>query len=246
MGPLSDLVDLVLARTCAGCGAAGTRWCGECALWLSGTPISRTLVSGSPDLRVWSAAAYSAPVRAALVGWKDRDRPDLSPVLAAAAGRAARAALGALDLTGEGTAVVVVPAPSSAAARRSRGWHPVRDLAGRTALGLRRRGTPARMLPVLRQRRGVRDQAGLGADERSANLVGALWVPVGWRPHVRGRLCLIVDDVVTTGATLTEAARALRDAGAGPVVAATVAATVLRRAAGPSSRTIGVTAGPVE
>ncbi len=227
-GSLAELVDLTLARTCAGCGSSGTRWCGDCASAFSGQPLARTLASAGGAVRVWSAAGYAGVVQSALVAWKDRDRPDLTPVLAVALGRAARAAVGELDPAGAGAPVVVVPAPSSAAARRARGRQPVRDLAAGTTGGLRRRGTAARMLPALRQRRGVRDQAGLTADARGTNLAGALWVPDGWRSRLDGSSCLILDDVVTTGATLAEAARALRDAGAGPLVAATVAATSLR------------------
>ena len=221
-GSLLVLGDLALARTCAGCGVQGTRWCVDCALALSGPLLSRELAIG---LRVWSAAAYDGTVRTALVGWKDHDRPDVTSVLAVALHRAARTAVsGLLDPD----RLVVVPAPSSSAARRARGRTPVRDLAQRLTRALRRRGTPAVMLPVLRQRRGVHDQSALDADARAANLTGALWVPESWWPHLHGRACLLVDDVVTTGATLSEAMRALRAAGAGPVAAVTVAATVLR------------------
>ena len=222
-GALGDLADLVLARACAGCGTGGTRWCLGCATHLLDPPRRRDL----GGLRVWSAAGYAGPVQTALVAWKDRDRPDLTRVLAAALGRAARPAVN--ELGPDATGLVIVPAPSSASARRTRGRHPVRDLARDAGTGLSRRGTPARVLPVLRQRRGVRDQSGLDAPQRSVNLDGALWVPRGWRGRLGGRPCLLVDDVVTTGATLLEAARVLRDAGAGPVVAATVAATELRR-----------------
>lgn len=227
---LIDLADLVLARTCAGCGTGLTRWCLGCATHLGDPPRRRDLGT----LSVWSTASYAGPVQTALVAWKDRDRPDLTPVLAAALGRAARCALSEIasdDAVERAVvaALVIVPAPSSASARRARGRHPVRDLARDAAVGLSRRGTVARVLPVLRQRRGVRDQSGLDARERAVNLSGALWVPPGWRGRLVGRPCLLVDDVVTTGATLLEAARVLRDAGAGPVVAATVAATELRR-----------------
>ena len=225
-----DLADLVLARGCAGCGAGRTRWCPGCAAHLGEPPRRRDLGS----LPVWSAAAYAGPVQTAMVAWKDRDRPDLARVRAAALGRAARSALSEIesDDVHEPAVVaglVIVPAPSSASARRARGRHPVRDLARDAAIGLRRRGTVARVLPALRQRPGVRDQSGLDARQRADNLDGALWVPHGWSGRLLGRPCLLVDDVVTTGATLVEAARVLRDAGAGPVVAATVAATELRR-----------------
>lgn len=222
---IAELTDLALARSCGGCGAARTRWCSHCAGLLTGPLLARDLLVPGGPVRAWSAAAYDGAVRTAVVAWKDRERPDLSPHLALALQRAAAAAVAELAAS----SVLVVPAPSSAAARRRRGWHPVRDLARHTARRLRRRGTAARMLPALVQRAGVHDQASLTADERMANLHGALAVPAQWRALVRGRPVLLVDDVLTTGATLGEAARALREAGAGPVAAATVAATVLRR-----------------
>jgi predicted amidophosphoribosyltransferase len=71
----------------------------------------------------------------------------------------------------------------------------------------------------------VQDQAGLGAAARLQNLHGALRVVPGWAPYLSGRDCVIVDDVVTTGATLLDCARALEKAGARVRAAATVAAT---------------------
>ena len=84
-----------------------------------------------------------------------------------------------------------------------------------------------RVAPALVQVPGVRDQSGLDARARQANLAG------GFR--LRGRLpdrpVVLVDDLVTTGSSLTEAARVLRRAGVAVLGAATVAATD-RRAAG--------------
>ena len=76
---------------------------------------------------------------------------------------------------------------------------------------------------VLRHTRRVGDQAGLGRDARAANLAGALAVRPRARDAVRGAACLVVDDVLTTGATVAEAARALRSDGAAHVAAATLA-----------------------
>ncbi len=230
LGALGELVDLALARECGGCGTAGTRWCDACAAELLGPLLLRELPGDLPgDLPVWSVCAYDGVVREAVVAWKDRDRADLTAPFAGALLRAAVAASGAL--AGAGHPLMVLPAPSSPAARRTRGRQPVRELSRRTAAGLRRRGVPAQLLPVLRQRRAVADQAGLGSTERAQNLAGALWLPRAWRAQLRGRRCLLVDDVVTTGATLQEAARVLAEAGAGPIAAVTVAATMLRRAA---------------
>ena len=84
---------------------------------------------------------------------------------------------------------------------------------------------------LLVQRRGVQDQAGLGAAARSANLDGALRTRRGRRTLPSGSIVVLVDDVVTTGSTLTEASRALEAAGVVLLGAATVAA-----AADPRSR----------
>ena len=88
-----------------------------------------------------------------------------------------------------------------------------------------RPGPALRVAPVLRHVRRVEDQSGLGTVERRGNLAGALSVIPLWHSVIRGRRCLLVDDVVTTGATFAEAARALRAAGAGSVLGASLAAT---------------------
>jgi hypothetical protein len=71
---------------------------------------------------------------------------------------------------------------------------------------------PAQVVAVLRQRRGVADQSGLNSRQRMDNLAGALTVvPGGGRLLAEG-LVVLVDDLMTTGASLTEAARAVREA----------------------------------
>ncbi|MDX3574485.1 ComF family protein, partial [Streptomyces sp. ID05-47C] len=96
---------------------------------------------------------------------------------------------------------------------RSRGHDPARRIALAAASELRGWGVPARVAAVLRQRRSVADQAGLNSRQRLGNLAGALAVVAGG-----GRLLgdagavVLVDDLVTTGASLAEAARAVRAA----------------------------------
>ncbi|MGW1778433.1 ComF family protein, partial [Streptomyces sp. NPDC002143] len=108
--------------------------------------------------------------------------------------------------------VLLVPVPSARAAVRARGHDPARRIALAAAGELRRVGVPARVAAVLRQRRAVVDQAGLDSRQRLDNLVGALGVVPGGARVLCGGPVVLVDDLVTTGASLAEAARAVRSA----------------------------------
>jgi predicted amidophosphoribosyltransferase len=127
---------------------------------------------------------------------------------------------GAVRQLGRPDGVVLVPVPSSPAAVRARGQDHARRLARAAARTLP--GVPAR--PLLRLTRAVADQAGLDTAARARNLSGALTARAS-----AGLRVVVVDDVVTTGATLAEATRALQAAGAQVLGAAVVAATVRRR-----------------
>ncbi|MFF1308816.1 ComF family protein [Streptomyces sp. NPDC058307] len=113
---------------------------------------------------------------------------------------------------GLGVPVLLVPVPSARRAVRARGHDPARRIALAAAGELRRAGMPTRVVAVLRQRRGVADQSGLNSRQRLDNLAGALTVvPGGGRLLAEG-LVVLVDDLMTTGASLAEAARAVREA----------------------------------
>jgi predicted amidophosphoribosyltransferase len=129
-------------------------------------------------------------LRTALLGYKERGRRDLAPALAALLAEAATELPGPL---------VLVPAPSRPAAARARGGDHVLRLCRALARSPLRAGTVA-VAPVLRAARGTRDSVGLDAAERAANLAGSLRT-VARRPPPGTRVVL-VDDVVTTGATL--------------------------------------------
>ena len=89
---------------------------------------------------------------------------------------------------------------------------------------LRREGVAVECVRTLAQVRRIADQSGLSAAERMRNLAGALVAG----PVVRERRVVLVDDVITTGASLVEAARAVEAAGGIVLAAATVAATPRR------------------
>ncbi|MFE2156079.1 ComF family protein [Streptomyces lavendulae] len=218
-----ELAGLVLPGDCAGCGAARAVLCPRCGDALSGAgagpvrPAARR--SGPVGLPgVHAGARYEGAVRAVVLAHKERGAlPLAGPLGTALAAAVLRGCGGAGEL-------VLVPVPSARRAVRARGHDPARRIALAASGRLRRAGAPARVAPVLRPRRRVADQAGLGARERLENLAGALEVCRGGARVTAGARIVLVDDVITTGATLAEAARALRAAGLGVAGAAVVAA----------------------
>jgi predicted amidophosphoribosyltransferase len=114
--------------------------------------------------------------------------------------------------------------PPGRADRGRRGADLVADLARGVVDGAVAAGVDARLAPVLVRRRGG-DQVGLGVRERARNLHGHVVVRPRARARVAGRAVLLVDDVLTTGATLAACGTALRDAGASVVGCLTLAST---------------------
>ena len=216
------LTDLVLPAPCAGCGATSApSVCPECLADLGPprlVPPQPVHPHGLPR-RVYCLAGWEGSARELVLAHKERSRTDLARPL----GRALAPAVACLAPG----PVVLVPVPSRPAVRRSRGHDPVGRTARATAAALRADGTPALAIPLLRHSRVVRDQAGLTATERARNLAGALVARPGAAASLPAAALILIDDVLTTGATLTEATRALRAAGV-EVAGAVVLAAVLR------------------
>jgi predicted amidophosphoribosyltransferase len=212
---LTALLDLVLPRTCAGCAARGAALCEGCRDRLRAAPVGLVRPDpcppGLPAVR--ALGGYDGPLKQLLLAHKEHARLDLSGPLGAALAAVVRG-------FGEDR-VVLCPAPSSRAAVRSRGYDHATRLA-RAAAGQLGSGVVVQRLLV--PARGVRDQAGLTSEQRARNLRGALRAV----PAAPARV-VVVDDVVTTGATLVEAARALVAQGHHVVGAAVLGATARRR-----------------
>ncbi|MFR9731008.1 ComF family protein [Saccharopolyspora sp. MS10] len=221
------LVDLVLPRRCAGCRSPGTGWCAGCARELGGLRAVRgALPAGAePVPPVFALGAYRAAARRAVLAYKIGGRRDLADPL----GRALADGVAGLGDWGIGSepegAWHLVPAPSRALASRRRGGAHMTRVARRAAAELARRGIAAEVADCL-VASGTRDSVGLDAAERLANLAGRLAVRSRRSPPPGARV-LLVDDVLTTGATALSSLRALTGRGL-----ATAAVLVLTTAAG--------------
>lgn len=250
-----DLLRLVVPLGCAGCGAVDVVLCDACRdalgsgaqrvdgaaprlarLPRGGQRTSAAVRAATGDGLVsrWpvlACAVGTGPVRTVVVSWKDRGRTDCTGVLCARLGEAARAGVALVPVESlAGREVWVVPVPSTRAAVRRRGREHTVELARAAADVLRASWSPAsrvRTVPALAHaRRRTADQTGLGARARWRNLDGALRVRRAARTaSPRPAVCVLVDDVLTTGATLAESARALHAAGHEVVLGLVLAAT---------------------
>jgi predicted amidophosphoribosyltransferase len=179
----------------------------------------------------WAAAEYDGVVRALVIGHKERRLLGLRAPLAQLLAHAVRAALA--DRSGP---VLLVPVPSRPGVARARGHDPTGRMTARAARLLRHDGADVIAMPLLRCRAGAVDQAGLGAAERAANLAGSMHCPVELLRRLASRRTqvriVVCDDVVTTGATVREAQRALEAVGLEVEAVAAVAATRRRNPTG--------------
>lgn len=225
---LAEALSVVFPTWCAGCDVPDVTLCSSCRASLRPVGLARTVAG----VEVRSAVAFEGVAARIVRAFKEDGRTPLARPLGAAlaaavAGRGTAAAASTTSWSAFARAAdrsparttgaeawadaVVVPVPSSRAAFRRRG-HPVAELLARRA-GL----SPRRLLLPAR---AAADQRGLGRDERARNVAHTMRAR-----DAAGLRVVVVDDVVTTGATLGEAVRALTDAGAVVVGAATVAAT---------------------
>jgi ComF family protein len=205
---MAALLDLLLPPTCPGCGQEGTLICTDCRRHLSarldeppGAPIG--LPGGLPDgvAQLEWCAPFTGPTRAALHELKyAANRRLAQPLGELLAARWRRAGIG-----GE----LLVPVPVHADRLRQRGYDQAVLLAEATGAAL---GLP--VVPALRRGRATTAQHALGRGARSANVGAAFAVEPRATAAVRGRWVVLVDDVVTTGATLSACAAALLGAGA--------------------------------
>lgn len=222
-------LDLLFPPTCGGCARPGSRWCEECRrevpslsepiCEVCGLPIKETGLC--PDcqrarppyrvLRSWSA--FDAPIRNALHRLKYRRDIGLGDALAAQLSEYVSALNWPVDL--------VVPVPLGPRRLRERGYNQVGLVARPLSLAMRIAYSADALVRV----RETRSQVGLTRLQRRENVSGAFRA----KPtRAKGRVVLLMDDIATTGSTLSSCAEALYAAGARDVFAVTVSRALPR------------------
>ncbi|WP_427171602.1 ComF family protein [Arthrobacter sp. 92] len=268
-GAVHELLALVAPVDCVCCGAEDRALCNGCERQVrrltripfraEGPAPALMDVDGSVILPVVAAGVYREELAQAMLAFKKHGQGQLESVLAQGLGRAIRAA------TGEVAGLCLVPVPSSGNAFRRRGFSPVhlllknlhrhgelreavladalRKVPPLLANGPLRRDPAPGLRAILPHLGHPGGQKGLGRGERAQRVRGSMRSKAGsFSPGVRGRHCLIVDDVLTTGATLAEAARAIHASG-GIVRGAVVLAATRPPDAGDIARPRGARTG---
>ena len=209
----SDFKYLLFPTRCFGCRELGYSICSQCRkLWNPHLYKSRIL-----DVAVYSAIPYSSVAKNILLSAKEQNIKS--------ADRLVQIALSASlqELFQKHARCAIVPIPSGRSSNRRRG----RDFINEMAISVAKDFGVA-VLPLLEHQRIIRDQSNLNIADRRENLAMALAVKPSFHRNYSGESVVILDDLVTTGATINEANRALTRGGF-KVQAAATACVALRR-----------------
>lgn len=218
----SDLADLVLGRACLMCSAPGRSLCSSCLNALRSSGLCGTGRLDDLDPRRALPLTYALPYRGVgstlVLAYKEHGHHCLRTALGTLLADAVMCAVEGSMVDGS---LVIVPVPSHA--RPARGFDALQGIVGHAQRELARHRIPSIVAPVLQRSRRHGPLKRLDRQSRIRAVHGTMQV----RASAQGRLppgpVLVVDDVITSGATAREAVRALQDAGATVTAVAAVA-----------------------
>ena len=209
MSLLEEFLNLVLPTQCAICGTSGSSICQDCQNEYFYQPrrVSRFDLSG------FSSCLYEKEVAAVIQAAKEDGQ---TAILKTMAKSMAKSMAKIITTFAPADSIYLVPIPSKKSSTLNRGYNPTTLLAAGVARHLAQDfNLLVKVGDILKLNRDVLDQASLSGQERRNNLIGAMSLKKNLERQSVSNLGAVwlVDDVVTTGATIREAARCLREAG---------------------------------
>lgn len=229
-----DFLNLVLPAECVGCGCEDQTLCPECAAVLRRLTCSpfraeysaEALVGvfGESHLPVVASGEYRDALASSILAFKNHGRTELCLPLGRALARALTTALDEIPSNSppRGSTLWLVPIPSTGSGWRRRGYDPVAMIL-RALVREGRLPEGVEIVPVLAVRARLpwnrRHQKALGRAGRRRNVHNTMrnrrlaWGSARLKANPRGQELLLVDDVLTTGATLREGAKTLTESG---------------------------------
>lgn len=218
-GLARDLSDLVLPQRCVGCGQPAEVLCRGCITLAAALDLRHPEPSPSGFPPCAAYGDYGGVLQSAIIAVKEHHRRELVVPLGDLLADAVQA-------IAPSSSVVLVPVPSSRGAARERGGDHMLRIGRSCAAHLAdRTGDRWQLSVALQTTRFAVDATAMNRSERLAARSGSFIGRRGSGAALRGRDVVIVDDVLTTGATLSAVAAVLRGLGARTVRAATIAAT---------------------
>lgn len=203
---LQAALDLLFPPCCVNCGRADAQWCTRCWHELATAPlapsmrsITDTINADTPPLTLAATGLHDGILRQAIHALKYERVPAVAELL----GNRLSATLADLSWPVD----MIVPVPLGEKRLRERGYNQAQLIAEEAARTLGTACVPGALYRV----RETQSQVGLNAHERQQNMIAAFLADP---QQTAGRSVLIVDDVLTTGATLAACAQALTSAGA--------------------------------
>lgn len=223
--------DLVFPRGCAGCDRPDAALCPQCSALFTQCRRRELIgdrraggASGAGGIPVWSAAVYQGAARHAILEWKDHDDVELDAMFADIMDvLTVRAAVA--DRCPADQPLLVVPAPSSLQSMRRRGRRHIVPLARAVTRSLHAQGIRAEVSSLLASNASGGRSVQQTSSAQRAQRIGGRIVIRGRALH-RDAPVVLVDDIITTGATLRQCVKALELGGANVVGALTLASAV--------------------